>query len=150
MSLSGKPYKPGIKRKKPPKSATDPENAHKRKMWISLHTYAARYSETPDGDQVRSAGEWLEKWASQMPNTCPCKQEWLDILKIEKPPLKEGRGSFFWWTVAAHDRVNILLGRTLWTSRSKTSPLLQNLLLPDNSNLQNHTRRMNRKPINQI
>src|SRR5262245_655656 len=84
-----------------------------RLLWQELHEYAWLYPGEATAEVQREAGEWLAWWAARVPSFgCSCRREWERILRICVPPLDQGDG-FYWWTVAAHDRVNRRLGKVL-------------------------------------
>ena len=94
-------------------------------MWLELHKLAVDLKRgTFRGDVM----ERLHFWSEGMPpaDECPCRKEWADILEIEIPPV-DSPDDFFWWTVAAHDRINVLLDREIWHPKSRLSPLILTL-----------------------
>lgn len=96
-------------------------------MWDSLHRFAATYPESPADGDAESAAAWLRDFARRFPEDCPCLAEWEKALAICPPPLRTSRRDFFRWTLALHDRVNVILGKPIWLESSKAHPLLQTL-----------------------
>ena len=130
--ISGKPrIKPSreVSSNPVPRPKMSPDTLLKRKMWGDLHSFAARYVyQNPTAEQVIDAERWLLRWVERLPAGCPCRPEWEDTVACCPPPLTEGRMEFFWWTVAAHDRVNMLMRKPLWAKRSRNHPLLTSLV----------------------
>jgi hypothetical protein len=93
-------------------------------MWSALHTAAWRHPRDPTAEQQRRLRDWLADWAARLPrHGCPCRNEWRRILTICPPPLHDGQ-ALYWWTVAAHDRVNRKLHKPLASEHSLPHPLL--------------------------
>lgn len=93
-----------------------------RRMWDALHKFAAGYQ----GNSA-AAATWLVDWESRFPEDCPCRKEWHVALGVCAPPLGEPGLAFFWWTVALHDRINVLLDKPVWLDTSKMHPLVGSL-----------------------
>jgi len=119
-----------------------------QQLWVDLHIYAARFSLSPSTEDVDDAESWLQQWYVKFPPDCPCIAEWTRILEVCPPPIASGALEFFWWTVAAHDRVNVYLGKRVWANKSKTHPLLQQLLETDEGSRAEYKRRMSAPAIN--
>jgi len=107
---------------------TEEEKQQRREMWFSLHIWAAKFPQKPSPEQVVAGEEWLLAWFEQMPTTCPCRPKWLNVVRICPPPLSEGVMAVVWWAVAAHDRINVILGKTMWAEKSKRHPLILDLV----------------------
>ncbi len=90
---------------------------HTRALWAALHLMAWQYPRDPGAEERRAAGEWLAEWAQQVPGRtsscrCTCAAAWDAIIQICPPPLDHGP-DLYWWTVAAHDRINRKLRKPL-------------------------------------
>lgn len=84
-----------------------------RQLWSELHAFAWEYPREATAEDQRRAREWLAEWARRVPNFgCGCRRKWLAMVAICPPPL-DGAETLYWWTVAAHDRVNRELGKPL-------------------------------------
>jgi len=123
------PTKKGESKEPPPQKnprfdRPEPKVLFMRTKWYRLHLYAVKFPDAPHMRDVHAANRWLEKWAEDLPQDPPCARSWEDILRICPPPLKAGGRDFFWWTIAAHDRINVARGHAVWAARSKDHPLL--------------------------
>lgn len=94
------------------------------RLWFQLHRQAVEYPVKPSETEKAKLLEWLDDWTKQFPEHCPCLDEYREAVKISEPPT-DGKESFFWWTVALHDRVNMLLNKGLFSQRSLEHPLLE-------------------------
>lgn len=84
-------------------------------LWSELHTVAYNYPECPTEDDARTARAWLADFTRRVRETisgCGCQSDWQQIMTHCPPPLDTGR-SFYWWTVAVHDRINHHLNKPL-------------------------------------
>lgn len=95
-------------------------------LWEAIHRHAWQHPREATAEQQRQAREWLAGWAGRIPRYgCDCRSEWRQILRLCPPPLHNGP-AYYWWTVAAHDRINRRLGKPLaapdW---SRHHPLLR-------------------------
>ncbi|OAI57602.1 hypothetical protein AYO49_06515 [Verrucomicrobiaceae bacterium SCGC AG-212-N21] len=95
-------------------------------LWAELHAYAWTHPREATAADQRQAREWLAAWAARIPAFgCSCHKEWARLLAISLPPLEDGP-AFYWWTVAAHDRINRKLNKPLASPAwSLNHPLLQ-------------------------
>ena len=98
-----------------------------RDMWNDLHTFAAHYTDTPMEEDALVALAWLNEWVGRLPAGCECSKEWIEIVTICPPPVYEGGFSLFCWTLAAHDRVNLLLEKPVFNAISKNHILITSL-----------------------
>lgn len=105
---------------------------HFHKMWNDLHVEAQWWPEKPSIRRILQGKKFLREFRERLPDDCPCKGEWDEALKDCPPPLEEGGDSYFWWTIALHDRVNVILGKKVWATRSKKHKLLQDISDPKN------------------
>lgn len=89
-----------------------------RKHWKELHEYAMAYPDDPTlGDQA-AAQNFLESWRSRIPQYgCSCKKHFASI-EASRPVDLSSKDAFYGWTVAAHNDVNIRLGKPLWAPGS--------------------------------
>jgi hypothetical protein len=95
-----------------------------RRFWDELHLFAWTYPEVAAGAEQEMALAWLAEFARRLREaagrTCPCADEW-DFMVAAVPPPLQGWQEFFMWTVAAHDRVNVRLGKRMlnpaWSTR---------------------------------
>ena len=84
-----------------------------RQLWMELHHYAWQYPREPLAAHRQDAREWLAAWALRIPTFgCRCHAEWVTIMELSPPPL-DNAAAFYWWTAAAHDRVNRKLHKPL-------------------------------------
>lgn len=83
-------------------------------LWRELHAYKIPKDEdNPDFLNECAVREWLSNWANRVP--CgECRVFWRSWLSGNPPPLSS-QEEFFAWTVAAHNAVNVKLGRREWT-----------------------------------
>ena len=90
-------------------------------LWYQLHFMSVRH---PNPEKFFNA--WMEK----LPPTdqCSCREELASSIEIQPPPLNDPQ-AFFWWSIALHDRVNLLLGKKMWHPKSRLSPLVAPLLI---------------------
>jgi hypothetical protein len=97
-------------------------------LWSLLHRFALAYPEQATEAEQAHAAAFLESWKQLIPRVrCKCRDEWEMILSEFPPDLKTRQG-FAWWTFAAHDRVNLLLGKPLFfPDWSSTHPMLRNV-----------------------
>jgi hypothetical protein len=73
-------------------------------MWLSLHLFAISW----DGD-IQEANAYLNEFEKKIP--CGfCREHW-KVLCSQIPPKLASRDSFFEWTVARHNDVNLRLGK---------------------------------------
>lgn len=83
-----------------------------RALWRLLHTYAWLYPDEPTAEDQRRAREWLAELSrivGEQPG-CHCSGHWSDWL-ASSPPDLTSRTTFYWWTVAAHNAVNVRQGK---------------------------------------
>lgn len=123
--------------------------AYQRYLWNQLHCYAARYPSKPTEEDKQDAELFLKEWAEDIPEDCPCLKEWNDILDTMQPELDTCL-SFLWWTVAAHDRINILLEKPIWSGRSKTHKLVTSLADGGGDAAARARLALSRKPLNRL
>jgi hypothetical protein len=97
-----------------------------RQLWDALHLYAWSYPEVATAEDQQAARGWLAEFAQALrPAGCSCATEWEAMVRLVPVPLG-GRAEFYWWTVAAHDRVNARLGKHLVAPAwSREHPLLK-------------------------
>lgn len=77
------------------------------KMWAELHARPAAYT----GDAAIER-EWLESFAERI--ACgECKTHWRAMTAATPPDLASA-GAYYQWTVAAHNTVNVRLGKPVW------------------------------------
>jgi len=96
-------------------------------LWTVLHVKAAGWLDVPESEDILEMQQWLIYFESKFPVGCPCKKEWREAIELCPPPLQEGREAFFQWTIALHDRINVLLGKPIWVETSKQHILLTSL-----------------------
>lgn len=90
-------------------------------LWIALHAHAWNLPAHPSAGLQRAAREWLATWARGLPQGgCPCSSAWRIMVDHCPPPLAS-RDDYYWWTVAAHDRVNHKLGKPLMAAAWSTA-----------------------------
>lgn len=93
-------------------------------LWYELHFMAIRYPR-PE--------KFFAKWREKLPpaEECPCRGELQAAIDILPPPFDDPfeKWAFFWWTIALHDRVNVLLGKKIWHPRSLESPLVKSVVI---------------------
>ena len=88
-----------------------------RKLWKDLHAKAASLPGQLAEDQVEKLESWLSAWEEGIPSWggCACKRHWLEV-KARIPADFSSGGAFLQWTVAAHNAVNLRLGKPQWIS----------------------------------
>jgi hypothetical protein len=126
------PAKEPAKRPHPPQSPADVapvaqgrpavsgdwETVRGPRMWAELHAWGRREDLLPTTPENRTA--WLNLFTGRIP--CgKCKRHWAELLQKMPPPLLLLRGeSLYAWTVAAHNDVNIRLGKPAWVTDQST------------------------------
>jgi mitochondrial FAD-linked sulfhydryl oxidase len=100
-----------------------------RARWLELHTYAFNYPDNPTATDQQQARRWLDYFARRIPSFgCSCQDHW-QLMVMTCPPDLSSRSAFYWWTVAAHDSVNLKLGKPLHAPEwSLAHPLLKDAL----------------------
>lgn len=76
------------------------------RLWADLHRRALAYS----GDATAERA-WIHGFAAQVP--CgECRGHWFALI-AERPPDLADAATYFAWTVAVHNRVNVRLGKPM-------------------------------------
>lgn len=79
---------------------------NQRLHWRALHTF-------PFSDKwsCENRCKWWKQWNDTIPNVnCDCRRHWRELVE-EFPPVFTSREAFFEWSVKAHNRVNVRLGK---------------------------------------
>lgn len=80
--------------------------------WRLLHAYPIDHADSWDEQTAR---RWFRKWESRIPRYgCQCRAHWSQIKKKLKPDFSAAQ-AYYRWTVDAHNEVNKLLGKPLFT-----------------------------------
>lgn len=98
-----------------------------RDLWISLHNYARFYPIEPNEEDVMKAENFMNEFRMKIPsNGCDCLKHWDSMVEFYRYNLSS-RSTFCWWTVAAHDLVNIKLDKDVFHRNSYRHPLFDGL-----------------------
>jgi hypothetical protein len=84
-------------------------------FWHTMHIVALGYPLKPTYGHKKAAKEFFESLTFLIP--CPiCREHYAEFLK-EMPitPFLDRRDDLFKWTVALHNKVNVKLGKPLYT-----------------------------------
>ena len=100
------------------------------KLWRELHRNAVEYPVTATAEDKKQLSNWFKQWVAKFPEDCACLEEYNEALTLAPVP-DGGRWELFWWTVALHDRINILLGVGIFSRKSLDHPLLSDLPTPE-------------------
>lgn len=95
-------------------------------LWTLLHEFAAAYPTAPTKEDTLKARVFFDTFEiliRTFADSCTCYSEWQKIVSYVRPPINDG-DALRTWAFAAHDWVNLTLGRPVFNPSSEGHELL--------------------------